>query len=98
MWLPKRLGVPGNLKAIEVACGKYHSMCICKEGEMSEETKLFSWGLNEHGQLGLGDKITVQSPAEVISLILKRPIAVSCGEHHSFVLTQDGLYAMGSNR
>lgn len=68
------------------------------------ETLLFAWGLNEHGQLGVGDKLVRQSPVEVKLKVgeemvpFKKPIAISCGEHHSFVLTEGGLYAMGSNR
>ena len=44
--------VTGQLQdkiAVYAAAGRYHTLCI------TAESSLFSWGYNNHGQLGVGD-------------------------------------------
>jgi alpha-tubulin suppressor-like RCC1 family protein len=64
---------------------------------MSEFTEVFSWGLNDHGQLGIGDH-----PQQVLQPVLcSYSISISqiaCGAEHSAFITPSFLcYTMGSN-
>uniref|UniRef100_A0AAZ3Q5A0 Uncharacterized protein n=1 Tax=Oncorhynchus tshawytscha TaxID=74940 RepID=A0AAZ3Q5A0_ONCTS len=57
-------GIPLGLGAVvSVSCGQDHSVAVCASGQV------FSWGLNSHGQLGLGKRVSLQPiPALVRSL------------------------------
>lgn len=61
---------------------------------LTVDGKLFMWGENSEGQLGLGDEKMVCSPHQVD---IGKPISwVSCGYYHSAFVTQDGeLYTFG---
>ncbi|XP_048855817.1 probable E3 ubiquitin-protein ligase HERC6 [Brienomyrus brachyistius] len=78
---------------IQVACGKYHSLVLTKEGEM------FSWGRNGYGQLGLGRAISTQAvPSRVLSLIGVPVIQVCAGGEYSFAISLSGeIYCCGAN-
>ncbi|XP_072563291.1 probable E3 ubiquitin-protein ligase HERC6 [Paramormyrops kingsleyae] len=78
---------------IQVACGKYHSLALTKEGEM------FSWGRNSYGQLGLGKAISTQAvPSRVLSLVGVPVIQVCAGGEHSFAISLSGeIYCCGAN-
>lgn len=61
--------------------------------------EIFFLGSNKYGQAGTGEKDTVkiyQSPRSYdFGVFIKQ---VSCGFHHSAILTLDGsVYMMGSN-
>ncbi len=61
----------------------------------------FSWGQNNHGQLGDRTEVNRSSPAAVFktgALNLKKVVDVAGGEVHSMALTSDGkVYAWGYN-
>ena len=61
---------------------------------------MFSWGLNSHGQLGLGKEVALQPiPALVCSLIGVPVTQVAAGGTHTLALTLPGLvYCCGANR
>lgn len=67
------------LKATEIGAGAYHSFAVTECG------RVFSWGLNNYGQLGLGNTETAVCPTEISSLYSTvDPIKKICGgEHHS---------------
>eukprot|EP00698_Gefionella_okellyi_P001796 TRINITY_DN11641_c0_g1_i1.p1 TRINITY_DN11641_c0_g1~~TRINITY_DN11641_c0_g1_i1.p1 ORF type:complete len:1160 (+),score=184.22 TRINITY_DN11641_c0_g1_i1:499-3480(+) len=63
--------------------------------------KVYVWGANDHGQLGLGhtdnDKSTML-PQQLLALAEKSIMHVACGSEHVLVLSTDGcVYAWGSN-
>jgi alpha-tubulin suppressor-like RCC1 family protein len=62
--------------------------------------QVFSWGLNSHGQLGLGKGVPLQPiPALVRSLIGVPVTQVAAGGTHTLALTLPGLvYCCGANR
>lgn len=73
---------------VNIACGSYHSLAI------TETNELYAWGLNNYGQLGLGDHEErllpefVDTPEPIIQ--------ISAGEHHSLALGASGtVYAFG---
>mgnify|MGYP000882079777 CR=1 FL=1 len=57
---------------------------------------LWSWGNNNHGQLGLGDDTYRSSPVQVGSLTNWK--LISCGTYHSLAIKTDGtLWSWGYN-
>ncbi|KAJ0101529.1 hypothetical protein Patl1_06453 [Pistacia atlantica] len=81
--LPRLLDAPSleNVHAKIVSCGARHSAVITEEG------KVFCWGWNKYGQLGLGDvidrNIPSQAPIEVCV-----PKNVACGWWHTLLLAE----------
>ena len=68
---------------------------------LTNENQLFSWGMNAHGQLGIGcvNRYRRYEPQTIIFPNDKKIVQVCCGEGHSFVLTEDGvIYGWGNNR
>ncbi|KAJ6322720.1 hypothetical protein OIU77_012543 [Salix suchowensis] len=59
--LPRLLEAPSleNIHAKTVSCGARHSTIITEDG------KVFCWGWNKYGQLGLGDVIDRNVPSQV---------------------------------
>jgi hypothetical protein len=71
-----------GLRVRIVAAGSAHSLALGWDG------RVYSWGQNDYGQLGLGDKLTKASPALVKGLEGVRGIAASAG--YSLAVTQTG--------
>ena len=69
---------------IGVHCGAYHTFLV------HESHKLFAFGLNNHGQLGVGDSAEYSQPELVEGLPDQKIVKAAGGEHHSMVLTADG--------
>ncbi|KAL3696668.1 hypothetical protein R1sor_010744 [Riccia sorocarpa] len=71
-----------NEKCVYVSCGARHSAV------MTESGKIFSWGWNKYGQLGVGDSVDRDTPAEVT---LKECSAKSmaCGWWHTLALLSE---------
>ncbi|XP_043715887.1 ultraviolet-B receptor UVR8-like isoform X1 [Telopea speciosissima] len=81
--LPRLLDAPSleNKHAKIVSCGARHSAVIAEDG------KVFCWGWNKYGQLGLGDVIDRNIPCQVpIDGCLVKNVA--CGWWHTLVFTE----------
>ncbi|MCI4393271.1 hypothetical protein PGIGA_G00155620 [Pangasianodon gigas] len=77
---------------LKLACGDEHTALITENG------KLFMFGSNNWGQLGLGEKISVNKPTCVKALKSEKVKLVACGRTHTLVYTSCGnLYAAGGN-
>lgn len=76
-------------RVVQVSAGHNHSAAVTEDG------LLYTWGEGDHGRLGHGDLKPRLSPALVQ---LGEVGAVSCGESHTLVLSQDGysVWSMGS--
>jgi hypothetical protein len=75
--------------ATAAAAGFSHSLVLARDG------RVWGWGQNDHGQLGLGDTAPRAAPCAV-EWEMPAVAAVACGEWHSLALTADGLlYAWG---
>ncbi|KAJ4957845.1 hypothetical protein NE237_024956 [Protea cynaroides] len=77
---------------VKVACGNEHVIALVSAGETYTGSNLlcYSWGNNNHGQLGLGDKESRSHPAIVETFNLESPwtvYEVACGAFHTAVLT-----------
>uniref|UniRef100_A0A096M0I0 X-linked retinitis pigmentosa GTPase regulator n=1 Tax=Poecilia formosa TaxID=48698 RepID=A0A096M0I0_POEFO len=63
---------------------------------LTEEGRLFMWGDNSVGQIGLGDKAFAAEPRELN--VGQAVMWVSCGHRHSaFVTVHGGLYTFGES-
>jgi alpha-tubulin suppressor-like RCC1 family protein len=81
--IPRLLDAPSleNVHAKVVSCGARHSAVLTDDG------KVFCWGWNKYGQLGLGDVIDRNVPCEVPieEFIVKN---VACGWWHTLLLAE----------
>ncbi|KAJ1462512.1 regulator of chromosome condensation 1/beta-lactamase-inhibitor protein II [Pelagophyceae sp. CCMP2097] len=86
---PGRVDLPGRCKVKAIGAGAYHSL-------YATESRVFASGLNNYGQLGVGDSTDVKLPISIPSLEGAGVVAVDGGQHHSLVLCGDGtVYAFG---
>ena len=84
---PQRIGSGTDWKII--AAGTYHSLALKNDGT------LYTWGVNDTGQLGDTSTTNRNRPAQVGTDTWK---AVAAGESYSLALRSDGtLYAWGTN-
>lgn len=89
-FIPQRIHVhlPAQIETLRsvkyIAAGAMFAMAICDSG------KVFSWGHNEKGQLGLGDKNERELPTEVTALADQKVSQLSGGESHALALVEGG--------
>ncbi|XP_036126831.1 X-linked retinitis pigmentosa GTPase regulator isoform X5 [Molossus molossus] len=79
-------GIPTYL-----ACGDEHTAVI------TGNSKLYMFGSNNWGQLGLGSKSAVCKPTCVKALKSEKVKLVACGRNHTLVATGGKVYAVGGN-
>ena len=76
-----------TFKVKQVSCGYHHTAAVTMEG------LCFAWGLNSHGQLGLGSSFSEWNSFNVptvVSFFVKYSLIidkVSCGYDHTLFLT-----------
>ncbi|CAG4976764.1 unnamed protein product [Colias eurytheme] len=81
-----------NDPIVAISCGDEHSAVICQNG------RVFVFGTNAWGQLGLGHKDEVTRPSCVKWLKPHRTMFVACGRAHTiFVTDTNAIYAVGCN-
>ncbi|NXG26162.1 RPGR regulator, partial [Grallaria varia] len=81
-----------NDTPVLISCGDEHTAVITGKG------KLYMFGSNDWGQLGLGSKNTVSKPTCVKALKPEKPKLAVCGRNHTLVYTEKGnVYAAGGN-
>ena len=79
-----------GVRIISLACGAAHCAAVSDAGEV------FTWGANEHGQLGHGDRHRLSRRRAVLALEAARVQSVACGRSHTVAMTAGGLmYAWG---
>ncbi len=77
---------------ISVDCGECHTAVVTRSG------KLYTFGSNIDGQLGLGHNNKILLPRFVKGLKGVKIKQVACGSWHTAVVTEDGqLYTFGRN-
>ena len=78
--------------AQDVWAGNHHSFYINKAKEV------YAWGLNNHGQLGVGHKDNISLPQKVKNLEGVHVIMMAGGEHHTIAVSEDGrVFCWGRN-
>ena len=81
----------GGVTVTAIAAGWDHSLAIKGADRM-----LLAWGLNNYGQLGVGDTTNRLTPASTIDGLAVK--AIACGGAHSLaILTSNGVMAWGLN-
>jgi len=88
--VPKKVeALSGNRVAL-VAGGWRHTLAADDQG------RLFGWGWNKFGQLGIGHTHDVCMPEEVVAISGKNVQLLSSGWKHTLVVTKDGeFYSWG---
>jgi alpha-tubulin suppressor-like RCC1 family protein len=100
--LPSPLSLPHRFHSLpdlyadggftDFAAGEHHNLVLTKK------SRIFVWGRNEDGQLGLGHDADVPVPTLLPNPDEKIPARVYCGAHFSVILTDDGsVFTMGYN-
>lgn len=88
-------GVLLGKKVIQIAVGREHTIVL------TEDMKLFSWGLNSRGQLGSGTYLLHLSPVPVKMTEDMKGVQIKqivAGDAHTVVRTEKHCFAWGSNR
>uniref|UniRef100_A0A2K5HJK3 X-linked retinitis pigmentosa GTPase regulator n=1 Tax=Colobus angolensis palliatus TaxID=336983 RepID=A0A2K5HJK3_COLAP len=80
-------------KVIQVACGGEHTVVLTEDA-------VYTFGLGQFGQLGLGTFLFETSEPKVIENIRDHTVSyISCGENHTALVTDIGLmYTFGDGR
>ena len=87
--IPKPLKNLPKIK--QVSCGREFTVCIDEEGS------IWSFGSNYYGQLGTGNRKTVEIPQKIKD-IPSSAQSVSCGAQHTLIITDDlNLWSFGLN-
>ena len=75
-----------------VSCSYYHSIVAC------EDDKIFGFGRNDYGQLGLGHNDDKLRPTPIAFFHGQRVVDIACGQYHSLVsVGSGGIFAFGKN-
>ncbi|XP_012586719.1 PREDICTED: X-linked retinitis pigmentosa GTPase regulator-like [Condylura cristata] len=75
-----------------LSCGDEHTAIV------TGNNKLYMFGSNNWGQLGLGTKSTVNKPTCVKAFKSEKVVFAACGRNHTIVSTEGGkVYAAGGN-
>ena len=88
---PQKFDFLENIEFIE--CGGHHTFCKTLNNE------IYCWGLNEDGQLGLGNTENQNIPILCSSLLSEDVVDIKCGLFHSLALTvNQNVLSCGKNR
>uniref|UniRef100_A0A8C5KMB2 X-linked retinitis pigmentosa GTPase regulator n=1 Tax=Jaculus jaculus TaxID=51337 RepID=A0A8C5KMB2_JACJA len=75
-----------------LSCGDEHTAIV------TGNNKLYMFGSNNWGQLGLGTKSTISRPTRIKALKSEKVILAACGRNHTLISTVNGsVYAAGGN-
>ncbi|XP_056682229.1 X-linked retinitis pigmentosa GTPase regulator isoform X1 [Monodelphis domestica] len=89
--IPSKFWLKNDIPAY-LSCGDEHTALI------TGNSKLYMFGSNNWGQLGLGSKTTVNKPTCVKALKPEKVKIAACGRNHTLVYTEEGkVYAAGGN-
>ncbi|WP_244304551.1 S-layer homology domain-containing protein [Leucobacter viscericola] len=91
--LPTRVMMPESVKFVSIAAGGDQSFALTEAGE------LYSWGLNDQGQLGDGTQVNrlVPTKVELPAGVKFKSLSASLSAH-AVALTEEGIaYAWGAN-
>lgn len=94
-WTPHRFQALDGIKIKKVSSGPVSYFFLA----VSDEGKVYSWGFNQKGALGLGDCQNRQNPTLVKELDPYNIVSVATGRQHSLFLTEEGdVFASGDNK
>ncbi len=67
--------------AVASGCTSVHMFALTSDG------RVFGWGRNEKGQLGLGHARDRKCPTQITDMDDKKVVAAATGRNHSLLLT-----------
>uniref|UniRef100_A0A8C8YBY1 RCC1-like domain-containing protein n=1 Tax=Panthera leo TaxID=9689 RepID=A0A8C8YBY1_PANLE len=89
--IPSKFWFKNDIPTV-LSCGDEHTAVV------TGNNKLYMFGSNNWGQLGLGSKSTVSKPTCVKALKPEKVKFAACGRNHTLVSTEGGkVYAAGGN-
>lgn len=95
-YTPLLYNISEKVGVFSVACGHHHTMASTSSGQV------YSWGCNQHGQLGHGDTVDSKEPKLIEQLTATEEglelfiTEVYCGAYSTVALADDGkLYTWG---
>lgn len=89
---PTEISSLRGLPIAQVVATGWHSFCVTISG------RVFCWGRNDCGQLGLGDRANRKAPCHLRMLRSHTVKFIAGGDYHSVALTQDGgVFTFGSS-
>ncbi len=86
---PRLLDSLRGLDFRQIACGALHTIALTSTGQ------IWAWGLNEDGQLGLGDQNDRKQPEQVTSIAGRNIRKIACGTAHSLLLSDRDVFSFG---
>jgi RCC1 and BTB domain-containing protein len=89
---PSRVTVLDNASVIDITCGCYHSIALSRKGVV------YSFGRNNHGQLGLGDTTDAYVPQIVGGLSGQFIAHVAAGFYHTIFLAGANPNVIGATK
>lgn len=100
---PRYIAALAGKCVVQISAGHAHNLALASSLVDPANRDLYTWGLNEEGQLGLGNRADAAVPALIPKF--SRPEhqvdikSISCGDFHSAVVTAEGaLYTWGYGR
>uniref|UniRef100_A0A453NK49 RCC1-like domain-containing protein n=3 Tax=Aegilops tauschii subsp. strangulata TaxID=200361 RepID=A0A453NK49_AEGTS len=81
--VPRKLEALKDVSISQIAGGWRHTMAVASDG------KLYGWGWNKFGQVGVGDDVDHCSPVEVNFPDEQKIAQVACGWRHTLALTEN---------
>jgi E3 ubiquitin-protein ligase HERC2 len=81
--LPTLIGSVKRKRFVDIECGAFHTLALTDKGHV------YAWGVNDNGQLGMGDLEFRAEPLLVEELRLTTVASIAAGEGHSLFLTRD---------
>eukprot|EP00873_Tetraselmis_striata_P034317 jgi/Tetstr1/454581/TSEL_041476.t1 len=89
--VPQRIHIDAHI--VEVSVGYAHMLALSADG------RVYAWGRNFYGQLGVGDHKDKPSPQLISYLQEEQAVAVVAGQYHSLAVTARGdIFGWGYNR
>ena len=89
-------GLLSGITITDIAAGCYYALALSSTG------KIFAWGANEYGQLGIVSDVDRKTPVAVDNtgvLSNKRIVSLSAGFMHGLALSSDGkVFAWGDDK
>lgn len=75
---------PHDVKVSSVSCGNFHTVLL------ASDRRVFTFGSNCHGQLGVGDTLSKNTPQQVILPSDTVIVQVAAGSNHTILRANDG--------
>jgi len=93
--IPHDNSLPFTWRVDAISAGHVHALALATN--IQNQKKVFSWGFNQQGQLGLGHLLALEKPT-AIQTLPPNVVQIAAGEFHNLVLTSTGtVYAWGRN-